>query len=75
MSRLLRDMTEPELKKYMTLLAQATTSVLPQGSLFVLLVFDDPGLAQYVSNGNRQDIIKAMKETADRLESGEDVPL
>jgi hypothetical protein len=43
---------------------------------FVLLVFDfnQPGVANYVSNANRADMIKALRETADRLENKEDIP-
>jgi hypothetical protein len=78
--RFLRDMTEPELREYFNLLAAAIEETLPGGSskkgraLFVLLVFDEPGLAQYVSNAERRDIIKAMRETADRLEAKQDIP-
>lgn len=80
MAKRLADMTEPELQKYFQLLGSATESVLPPGpsrhdkALFVLLVFDDPGVAQYVSNAERSDIIKALRETADRLEHREDIP-
>ncbi len=36
---------------------------------FVLLSFDfcEPGIANYVSNANRKDVVKAMFETAYRL--------
>jgi hypothetical protein len=74
MARKLCDMTEPELKQYMQLLGEATSAVVPAGTLFVLLVFDEPGLVQYVSSADRSDIIKAMRECADRLEAREDVP-
>jgi len=75
----LLDMTEPELREYLHLLASATESVLPDGpsrsghALFVLLVFDDPQLAQYVSNCDRSTMVKALRECADRLESREDI--
>ena len=41
---------------------------------FVLLTFgfDAPGIANYVSNGTRADIIIAMRECADRLEKKQD---
>lgn len=44
------------------------------GLCFVLLVspFGEHGMANYVSNGTRTDIIKFMRETADRLEKGQD---
>ena len=44
---------------------------------FCLLVFgfDAPGVANYISNGApRADMIAALRETADRLERGEDNP-
>ncbi len=79
MPRRLRDMTEPELRTYMDLLPTATESVMADipgrngKALFVLLVFDDPGLVQYVANCERADVIKALREVADRLESREDL--
>lgn len=68
-----RDMTEPELRDTMNSAARAVAARLPEKSLFVLLSFDDPEVAQYVSNAARSDIIRAMRETADRLEAREDV--
>ena len=43
---------------------------------FALLIFrfDGPGPADYVSNAERVDMIKALRETADRLEAGQDIP-
>jgi hypothetical protein len=76
----LLDMTEPELKTYFSLLADAIERILPAGpskngrALFAILVFDDPGVCQYVSNAQRPDIIKAMRECADRLERNQDLP-
>jgi hypothetical protein len=75
MARLLRDMNEPEMRHYFNLVGRATESILPEDARkFVLLVFDDPGLGQYVGNCERSDIIKALRETADRLEAKEDIP-
>ena len=79
MPRKLTNMTEPELGQYLDLLATATESVLPDGpgrngkALFALLIFDDPKLVQYVSNCDRLDMIKVLRETADRLEKREDL--
>jgi hypothetical protein len=41
------------------------------GMAYALLVshFNNVGLANYVSNGNRADVIKMLRETADRLEA------
>lgn len=75
----LRDMTEPELTTYFKALAEATESVLPAGpssrgrALFILLVFDDPGVTQYVSNCCRKDMVQALREAADRLENKETI--
>ncbi len=76
------DMTEPELKDYFNRLASAIEDKLPPGEgrrgrcMFALLVWDTqgPGIAQYVSNCQRPDMIKALRETADRLEGREDIP-
>lgn len=38
------------------------------GAHFVLLVFEEPGRANYISNCERRDTIKALREVADRLE-------
>jgi hypothetical protein len=75
MGRLLRDMNEPEMRHYFNLVGQTIESILPEDARkFMLVVFDDPGLSQYVGNCERPDIIKAMRETADRLEAKEDIP-
>lgn len=41
---------------------------------FCLLVFEfsDVGMANYISNTIRQDMIKALREAADRLEKNRD---
>jgi hypothetical protein len=43
---------------------------------FALLIFrsDHPTLADYLSNVEREEMIKALRETANRLENGEDFP-
>ena len=72
--KLIRDMTEPELAELFTHLARTVEAELPPGPskkgkcLFALLVFDESTIGQYVSNANRSDIIKTLRETADRLE-------
>jgi hypothetical protein len=44
-----------------------------EAPMFVVVLFNDPALGQYASNCQKSDIITAMRETADRLEKGEDV--
>lgn len=41
---------------------------------FVLLTygFGAPGIANYISNSNREDMITALREAADRLENHQD---
>jgi len=75
----LETMTEPELRDLMNRCAQAVqiTAVEFCGvekPEFVLVLFNDPKVAQYVANCTRESMIEAMRETADRLERGEDVP-
>lgn len=40
------------------------------GHGFALMVFPfhAPGISNYISNGSREDMIEALRETADRLE-------
>lgn len=80
--KLLRDMTEPELKGYFTRLARIIEAALPPGPssngkcLFCLIVADSlkPGIGQYLSNINRQDAIKMIRQLADQIEAHEDIP-
>jgi hypothetical protein len=43
---------------------------------FALIVFDffKPGTGNYISNAQRADMIKTLRETADRLERRQDMP-
>lgn len=43
---------------------------------FALLVFEfhKPGIGNYISNAKRADMVKALRETADRLEKKQDIP-
>lgn len=43
---------------------------------FALIVFDfnQPGISNYISNAKRADMIKSLRETADRLEKRQDLP-
>jgi hypothetical protein len=78
--RRLADMTEPELREYFNMLATVVEDVLPAGpsnrgrALFTLLVFDESLIGQYVSNCQRAEMIKVLRETADRIEGREDIP-
>jgi hypothetical protein len=52
-------------------------SMLPDGWGATLLVYplgSNDGLANYVSDGRREDMIKFLKETIKRFEGGNDFP-
>ena len=74
----LTDMTEPELQELLDLMATAVMEAANVSHVerphFTLLVWNDPAVAQYVCNCERADVIKALREAADRLESRSDVP-
>ena len=74
----LQDMTEPELSQFMTLAAElvgvAAKSCEVEPPMFALVVFNDPKVGQYIANCQRPDVIKALREVADRLQRKEDVP-
>jgi hypothetical protein len=42
---------------------------------YALIVFElgRPGIGNYISNAQRADMIKALRETADRLERNQDI--
>lgn len=70
----LHRVTESRLQKA----ARRVGQVLPEGVLFALVTFipnQDGGRSYsgYVSNGNRDDMIKALRECADTLEAKRDV--
>jgi hypothetical protein len=73
----LKNMTEPELAKLMTGMARSIENVAKSQRVerpsFTLLVFDNAGVTQYISNCERESMILAMRETADRLERREEV--
>lgn len=79
--KLLRDMTEPELKEYFTKLARMIEAALPPGPsskgkcLFCLIVADstEPGIGQYVANCERGGAIKMIRNLADQMEAHEDI--
>ncbi len=74
----LETMTEQELAEFCTAAAKAVESAARicdvEKPLFVLVMFNDPRVAQYISNCRREDTIAAMRETADRLQRRQDVP-
>lgn len=56
-------------REKMTVIADLLKATFP-GMCWALLVsnFEAPGIGNYISNGSREDMIKQLRETADRLE-------
>ena len=72
MARKLADMTDADLRSYMGALGTLLKDVTPEDACFALLLFGRPDHAQYISNAGRGDMIRALRECADRLEAGMD---
>lgn len=73
----LSEMKIHDLKEYCKFLCRSVESLLPvtdPKTCFVLIVFDIPELGQYMSNGTRESMIAALRETLARLENNEDDP-
>ena len=68
-------MTEPQLARLMNKVAKRVSSTLPPETGFIVLAapYGPNQVAQYVANGERECCIKWLRETADRLESRDDV--
>jgi hypothetical protein len=44
------------------------------GFALIIFEFSDVGIGDYISNAQRSDMIKALRECADRLETKEYIP-
>jgi hypothetical protein len=60
--------------QFMRILAQIISHSLPKDWGFALIVFpfSQPGISNYISSGERETMILALKETVLRLESRQD---
>lgn len=71
------NMTEPELKRLCDAMGDSLKVVADafgvESPLFTLLLWNDPKVAQYMSNCERATMIEALKETVKRLENKEDI--
>lgn len=47
---------------------------MPKGFALIVFEFHEPGIGNYISNADREDMIKALRETADRIEKNEVIP-
>lgn len=61
-------------KELMIQMGDQINEKLPAGFGFALIVFPfcGPGISNYISSGQRNDMIKALRETADRIETNQD---
>lgn len=61
-------------KEAMQKMADDIKKILPSDLGFALIVFPfkDVGVGNYISNACREDMIEALRETADRLEKNQD---
>ncbi len=76
--RKLEDLTEPPLRDLMSDAAKSVVSVLQSHKIegppkFALVIFNDPMVGQYISSCEPVDMVKAMRETADRIENNQAV--
>ena len=56
-------------------IAEGIKEILPgMGFALVVFKFDDPSIGNYISNAEREGMIEALRETADRLEANQDIP-
>lgn len=62
---------EELVKSRLQRIAEKVNNELPTGFGFVVLsfAFGNPGQMMYVSNANREDIVKAMKEWIEKTEN------
>ncbi len=57
----LSDLTDEEVATYMQYLAEATRAVVPDDARFAVFVFEETGRANFVSDGNREDVKDAVR--------------
>jgi hypothetical protein len=65
-------MDEPEeILELMRQIGRAVRDALPEGYGFALLMFEfrEGGSMHYMSNGTRPEMVKALRETADKVEA------
>ena len=43
------------------------------GFMLIVFEFNKPGISNYISNAERTDMVKALRETADRLAGAQDI--
>ena len=64
----INSMTPEEISDFMTLAGKATASIMPEGAVFMLVVFTPDARASYVSSAEFASIPPVLRGMADRLE-------
>lgn len=74
MSKLMRDMTEPELAEHLTRQLRFIRSCQTKDTIgSMLVIFQDDGIAQYGATVDPETVPQALRELADRIERRETV--
>jgi len=71
----MNDAKDKYTREWMQLIGGVVKEVIPEGYGFFVFVFpfgDEHGRSNYISNGNREDVIQTMKEFIKRNEHNED---
>ena len=76
MSHPFDDMTESDLHNLINSVCTVVNDMLPPDTGFCILMFPfgKAGNSQYGSNCNREDMVRALREAANRLDNREDKP-
>ena len=68
--RLIKDMTEPDLREYYNMLMAMNLGLTPTDVDLVMIVqLTDQGIAQYVASKTLENAPQVLRELADRIES------
>lgn len=72
--KLIKDMDEPSLREYFSLVMEATLSVTPPDVDWLMVVMHtDQGISQYVASKKMHGVPEALRELADRIEKGDTI--
>lgn len=73
----LQQQAEKRIQRLALLIEEATEKIYHHRVGFALLTFEfrQPKIGNYVSNAERPTMIQALRETADRLETNQDIPV
>lgn len=73
--KLIKDMTEPELRQYYDMLMQAMLVVTPPDvDMTMIIQFTDYGIVQYVASHTLENAPEMLRELAGRIENRDTIP-